>query len=350
VSKLTVFCDHDLVACAHVSAGLCDMRQAGMASLAFLLAAGVRRHLSAPVVVRMLFQGQRIAFDFHDDHACWDEDALAWSNIYWKSNYHSQFLPLAHHSKIRPYGLYFPARSAADVAMGSRLLGSALVAMNYRFHKYGHLSAGDLVSAFQRVRRYKSRLTVKAYEAATPSSTRPLDIYFNPGCWPMNVTKNQEANLTRSRLIKLLRDTFPARFLGGFVSNGVSQEFFPDQICSEVTSHLQYVQTLQRARIVISTNGLAGCHSWRTAEALAAGAVLVTERPVNKVDERFVDGENVFFFDTPEDCQKICADILRLDVAALDHLQEASRRYYAENVAPQRSLLNKLKSIGCSVV
>jgi hypothetical protein len=351
--KINVFCDHDLVVCAHVSAGLCDIRHMGIADMRFSLTIGSRKRFYAPVVLRMLLQDQkaktRVAFDFHDDHNCWDEEIIAWSDIYWKSNYHSQFFPkmaTAQVSKIRPYGLYFPTRSVHDRSLGSRWMGSALVNINYRFTKNGHFSVGDILSAVQRIKRYKSRLMVKSYESTTLALTRPFDIYFNPGCWPMDVLKNKEVNFTRSKLIKLLRDEFPGKFLGGFVSNSVSKNYFADEICDEVTNHFEYVQALHNAKIVVSTNGLGGCHSWRTAEALAAGCVLVTERPVNQVDENFINGENVFFFDTPDECKGICENILRLEPMAFSRLQEASRRYYTEYVAPQKSLVNKLKSIG----
>jgi hypothetical protein len=128
------------------------------------------------------------------------------------------------------------------------------------------------------------------------------------------------------------------------VRSDVALSHFPDEVFPHTLGHREYVENLRNSHVVVSTNGLEGCPSWRTAEALAAGAILVTETPVNLVNEHLRPGTNVFFYDTPEECESICSSVLSSDSETLKRMHAAASGYYEQYVAPGPSLRKKVES------
>jgi hypothetical protein len=145
--------------------------------------------------------------------------------------------------------------------------------------------------------RYHSHLFIDQYESA--AINRTIGIYFHPGCWQMN--SEAQTNFLRRNIIQQLRQSFGDRFVGGFVNDAHARNQFPQEIYPYVSNHGDYVRNLQNSHIVISTNGMRKCHSTRTAEAYASGAIVVTEAPVNEIDVHVVHGKNVFFYNTPSE-------------------------------------------------
>lgn len=346
---IIAYTDHDLVGCAHLTAGLLELAQQGEAQVSWRFRRRRKPRDVAPLTVSLeaACAGRppiRHAFDFHDVNTAWDMEVLQWSDLYWKSNLSSQAvssLPDRLQQKVRPYGLYYPTRSRHDSRVYWRLLGSAASRLAYRRHKSGGIRPQDLKAATTlRLQRYASRLHIDEYECT--NAERRYAIYFHPGCWPMDSQTGREVNLMRQQVIHRLRDRFGERFNGGFVPNRPAREHFPDDPYPRQTSHREYVDNLHSAHVVISTNGLDGCHSWRSAEALAGGAILATERPANIVDDDIRPGENVFYYSTPEECEAVCLQILQADPSTFRAMRAAAQDYYRTHLAPAESLRRRL--------
>lgn len=346
--QVKVFIDYDLAATAHLTAGLCELEKRGLLSVSWRLPLRAYPKNSAPVVVRMEVtksDGQvvRHAFDFHDVNDCWDMSALSWCNIYWKSNYNPgavASLPERQRNKVRRYGLFFLPRSRRDRCVYLRLIGSVRARLSYLYHKYGKIRPFDLHSAMlARLGRYYSRLFIDEYESA--ATNRTIGVYFHPGCWPTDA--ETQTNLLRREIIQRLRRRVGDRFVGGFVNDAQARNRFPQEVYPHATDHRDYVRNLQNSHIVISTNGTSRCHSSRTGEALAAGAILVTETPVNEIDGHLVHGKNVFFYNTPAECESICHDILESGTDTLTALHAETNAYYDEYLEPGASLLKRLQ-------
>jgi hypothetical protein len=349
MTQVVAYTDHDLVGCAHLTAGLLELAQQGEAQVHWRLRRRKEPRAVAPTTIALEVTGAgrttvRHAFDFHDINTAWDIEMLGWSDLYWKSNYSAQALdslPAHQRQKVRPYGLYYPTRSRHDRRVYWRLLGSAASRLAYRRQTSGRVRPQDLKAATTlRLQRYTSRLYIDEYECTNVE--RRYAIYFHPGCWPMDSSTGRAVNQTRQQVIRRLRSSFGERFNGGFVPNRPAREHFPDDLYPRQTSHREYVDNLHSAHVVISTNGLDGCHSWRTAEALAGGAILVTEQPVNMVDDDFRPGENVFYYSTPEECEAVCLQILQADPPTLRALHAATQDYYRAHLAPAESLRRRL--------
>ncbi len=347
--QVKVFIDYDLAATAHLTAGLCELEKRGLLSVSWRLPVRAYPKHAAPEVVRMEVtksDGQvvRHAFDFHDGNDTWDILALSWCDIYWKCTYNSAaiaLLPETERNKVHRYGLHFLARSRRDRCVYLRLLGSIRARLSYRYHKYGKISPFDLYSAMvARLRYYYSRLFIDEYETAAPNRT--IGVYFHPGYWPMD--SEAHTNFLRCELIQRLRRRFGDRFVGGFFNEARARNRFPQEVYPHATNHREYVRNLQNSHIVISTNGTSGCHSQRTAEALAAGAILVTETPVNEIDGHLVHGKNVFFYNTPAECESICQSILDSTGDTLATLHAETKAYYDEYLKPDAGLLKRLQS------
>lgn len=346
--NVKVFIDYDLAATAHLTAGLCELEKRGLVSVSWRLPFRAYPKHAAPVVVRMEVtksDGQvvRHAFDFHDVNDCWDIPALSWCHVYWKCTYNSAaiaLLPETERNKVHRYGLHFLARSRHDRLVYLRWIGSARARLSYRYRKNGKIGPFHLYSEmFARLRGYYLRLFVDEYESA--AAYRPIGVYFHPGCWPTDA--EAKTNLLRREIIQRLRHRFSDRFVGGFVNDAHARSRFPQDVYPHATNHKEYVRNLQNSHVVISTNGTSGCHSLRTGEALAAGAILVTETPVNEIDAQLVHGKNVFFYNTPAECESICQSILDSSGDTLATLHGETKAYYDEYLKPDASLLKRLQ-------
>ncbi len=211
----------------------------------------------------------------------------------------------------------------------------------YRQYKQQRLTGYDgYAETVSRFRGYKKRLFVDEYESI--STNRTIEVYFHPGCWPMNSEENRQVNLTRRGVIQGLRRAFGEGYVGGFVNNASAQTHFPEDVYPHTLDHRTYVCNLQNTHVVISTNGLNGCHSWRSAEALAAGAILVTETPINEIDAHVMPGKNIFYYNTPAECVALCRNILNHDDGSLKALHAEAQKYYRRYLEPGNSLLHRL--------
>lgn len=345
--RVKVFTDHDFVHCLHVTAGLFELEQQRVISTRWVMPRKMSKNFGAVRLEVTHPEGQKVkhCFDLTDRHYFYNMDTLEWADFYWKSNYNTisiTTLPLDYQGKIRPYGLYFPARSRYDRAVLRRFLAT----MRQQMTEFP-LSTLILPKTWRRIvnlaklkwRSYHDRLFIDEYAIATQE--RSHAIYFHPGCWDttrvaanaINKDERVEANLKRQTIIRSLREKFGSKFIGGFVKNKTSQQLFPNDIYPDDVNHRDYVRYLQTSHIVISTNGLDGCHSWRTGEAFAAGAIVLTETPFNVVDNQIEHGANVFFYNAADECVALCEDILGKADTELVNLHKASHQYYLQNVS-----------------
>lgn len=343
--------DHDLVHNGHLTTGLFELEGCGLIATTWKMPLRMTpKHVACASVFLTVTHPDgrqtRHCFDFHDGRESWNQPALERCGIYWKANYHPDHvgrLPDALRDKVLPYGLYFPARSRHDRLALWRLGGSARAMLAWRRHKKQLRFPGDLrAQPVSRYRRYKSRLLKEEYESRTLE--RAAGVYFHPGCWPMNEESNRQTNATRQHIIRGLQKSLGERFVGGFVANATARQHFPQEFYEGAATHPEYVRMLQSSYVVISTNGIEDCHSWRTAEALAAGAILVTERPVNFVDHAFYDCPGVFFYDTPEECVAMCDALLSRPAAEIEVCQRAVQDYYSAFLEPGGRLHERLQT------
>lgn len=185
-----------------------------------------------------------------------------------------------------------------------------------------------------------SQLFTHQYENHSPS--RPIAVYFQPGVWQEQNAEHRLTNQERYRIIMKLRSVLGETFLGGFINNPTSMALYPEATFLHSTTHEEYVSNIQRSQIVISTNGVDGCHSWRTAEAFAAGAIVVTQKPVNVVDSQYREGKNVFLYQSPDECLEICLNLISLSEQELQRLQRNSLQYYIDCIKPGSSQLMEM--------
>lgn len=228
-------------------------------------------------------------------------------------------------------------RSRGDKALWFRFLGYLLSEISYKWRKTHSLKQTLYVINRTRWNRYQSRLFLDEYESNNPQ--RPVDVYFHPGVWQERTEDHRQVNRDRFHIIQALQSSLGAKFLGGFANNMTALELYPEATYSQSISHEAYVRNMQQSQIVISTNGVDGCHSWRTGEAFASGAIVVTQRPVNYVDEYYQHGENVFFYKTAEECIKVCLNLLAKTELERQELRDNSWKYYTKHLRPGNSRL-----------
>lgn len=135
IPKITVWADHDIVSTAHVTAGINEMARLGLADVHWRLPKSFARSRLLPIIVKLsIVYGQcrtNHVFDFHDSSSWINNDALGWSDYYWKANFNQSNLKGEEQQhKIVNYGLYYPTRSSSDRAVSLRVLGSAISSLS----------------------------------------------------------------------------------------------------------------------------------------------------------------------------------------------------------------------------
>lgn len=152
-------------------------------------------------------------------------------------------------------------------------------------------------------------------------------------------------NETRAACIRVLRDAFGDRFLGGFSHTDFARQHYPDVLApsAALTTKRSYIELLSRFPICVATTGLHGSIGWKVGEYTGLGKAIVSEKLCYQVPGNFVNGRNFLEFSTPEECanrvETLCSDdALRRKMMA-ENLQ-----YYQQWVRPDQLVWNALQT------
>ena len=194
------------------------------------------------------------------------------------------------------------------------------------------------VGSFVRRRPFPPLLS----EYERPTMKQPL-VLFQVRAWAPGETASEETgaavNDGRAELISALKESFGARFRGGFLRNEYSERRYPGLITDEAQSSRDYVALIRSSAIGVSTVGLHGSNPWKLAEYLACGVAIVTEPLHFGVPEPLDD--IVRWFDSPERCVASCEELLS-DPDALREAQTRSNVHWSAYARPDSLLRTRL--------
>jgi hypothetical protein len=272
-------------------------------------ASGTRRH---------------IYIDTSDGASDWSEDRARRADAVWKRS------PSAPHH--RPLGLVAGMRSGCEPL--ARLAVSATTTALQRRDVWSARAAwSGLVHA-----RQNARLATYAEQGAGEAK-----VLFQTRAWSdgeMSDPGDRSAlNESRAQVIRVLRDQFSDRFVGGFVDSPTARRLYPDLITSMPSDRASYVALIGSCAVAVSTVGLHGSNPWKLAEYLAAGRAIVSE-PLRFEIPETLDGV-VDWFESPDACVAAVRHLLD-DDAARETRRAAAHHFWDLNARPDSLLLRRL--------
>lgn len=286
----------------------------------------------------------RIVYDTLDGYN-FEPDAMPFSSVladvdfYFKRSFDlARHQDLEYGSRVYPLGLYYQVVTSHPVF--SRVLGTSRTGLGRRFKRrltgyYRNFS----VEHFEDTPRQEiSGKILFAARAWNPQS----DLGERPDRFGTRVAQREEINTMRAECIRLLRQTYGERFIGGFMATPYAQKHYPEYILDDaLTRKSGYLDLVKHADVCIASMGLHESNGAKLAEYVAASKAIVSERLRYTVPGEFVEGENYLEFTTPDEC---VAKVARLvdDVQGIYHMKCENYRYYHQSVRPDRLVLNTL--------
>jgi hypothetical protein len=251
-------------------------------------------------------------------------------------------------SKIEPMGLTFSCASRHSRA--DRLLSAAPYAhLIKRFVRDG-VDAGGLRERFARLRwdishtrRPQSRPLIDTFVDA-PGPTEPMVMFitrrFEPDSRERQSASLREdkvaVNEQRVELVAKLREAFGSRFVGGIMADGVTPSL-PAKWVAPTLKREMYLRVMRRARVVVYSRGLVGSLAFKLGEYFAASRCIVAERTTFRLAEPWVDGEDLVTFGEPDQCVRLCRELVDDPVRAAV-MSQAAHRYYQRAVEPAAAM------------
>ena len=154
----------------------------------------------------------------------------------------------------------------------------------------------------------------------------------------------RQTNEERTQSVRLLREAFGDRFVGGLSDNVISRREAPELITSDprICTREGYLDSLKKNYIHILSKGLHGCVGARYGETFAAGRALITDPFVYEPAGGLKEGTNYLRYTSPEEIvQK--AELLISDTEAIHRMEDSNFKYYNEFVRPDARMVNALK-------
>ena len=262
-------------------------------------------------------------------------------------------VPAEHWQKFHPMGLYFPVRSRHEHGM-ARFYAAAYAYTWLNTRSRGSWRfARDLVARVRArthtIRERKNILCVDRFLTSPVAPTsEPIVLYQTrvfapiPDEHPEFLASKLSVNEQRAALVRRLRSELGEQFVGGLVADDHARSLLPDLSTDQAMLRSKYIVLMQRARVVVYTQGLVGSAAWKLSEYLAAGRAIVMQRLSCELPEPLVDGRDVLVFDTPDECVVACKALLA-DPERAAALGAAAQRYYREWVDPARNVWRMLE-------
>lgn len=278
-------------------------------------------------------------------------------------NYPSDAIPLA--TFLANVDCYFKRSFASqrhhDLEFASRILPLGLNYQVVTSHKvfsdilrYGPAKVGFRRRVKRLVTRYYKTYSVEQFEDVPHSTSEPRILFatrtWNPGgengetpdSSGIKAAEREYINSMRAECIRLLRETYGSRFIGGFAATEYAQRHYPELILDDsLTKSANFLALMKRADICVASMGLHESNGWKLGEYVAASKAIVSERLRYSVPGDFTPGKNYLEFATPEECVANVAQLFG-DEQETYRMKCENYRYYHQFVRPDRMVLNTL--------
>jgi len=347
-----------------IYAGLYDLQALGKIRLKlvrhFLSEVRHFKAFTLLIQVKELYSGQvrRICFDMVDSDRIASRDALVKCDVYFKRSFLKSsvdILPLKLKDKVLPYGFYYPCISKNEKNVIKRLLFEFSIRYSESRSNIPQLKK-IFVQALKIINsRFRLRFLDKSLFGFTDDieipPTQPAEQIillqtrlWSPSevCATEDLIKLDEMNRLRVNLVRVLKEKFGDRFVGGLIPTDFAKKHYPDHITTLSTNKQQYLKLIKRCLITIASTGLSNSIGSRFPEYLAASRCIISEPLGYEVPAPPDRYRNYIPFNTPQECVEACEFLLRNQRLASE-MRWNNWEYYQKHVKPSALIANCLK-------
>ena len=282
------------------------------------------------------------ALDLHDQALRFSKTALKTCDFYFKRNYEARYINVVKDkSKIKIYKLGLAFGTCSKYKRNGFKFLMGLFVSNLRLNlKWDRNILKRFFKTFKTQKYHwkfiKTTREIGQFEVLNQSVNNT--ILFQTRCFAHKDKEDvKQIHQQRYRLIKLLREEFPNRFLGGFVPSKVARKKYSDALTNVPTAPEEYLNAVKKAGIVIYTRGLVNSPAWKMAEYLSQGKVIIAEPLTAELPVPLVEGKELLYFHTDEELiEKI--NLVSEDKALAAKLSKNARAYFENHVHPVQNV------------
>lgn len=302
-------------------------------------------------------KGRNVCFDLFDGCEISSIQRLRLCDVYFKRSFSEQSLSKLDsidRAKVHPYGLNHECRSINERQILRRLIifhlsrrtlfknpGRFINHLATEIVRYFLLKLNIDVFNLKPISCYE--FLVKPGEPAEPT------ILFQTRLWSSHETPRisesrlNELNDMRVKTVRILKNKFAGRFIGGLIPTDYARQYYPDLLAVEKTNRRDYLNLVKRCLICVTSTGLHDSIGFKLPEYLAASRCIVSE-PINfQLPVSLKEGGNYLSYRTPEECVEACEKILSNSKFA-DQMRQDNYEYYLEEVLPPKLLFKRLNT------
>jgi len=359
---------------AQIYAGLFDLAAAGEIKLEFTdepLARICERdwgwanndHLVYLELHRSGSKPIKVCYDMLDGPEIISLNGLEHCDVYFKRSYDLDFLVREtdewHRTgkdwvnKVLPFGLNCPACSVNEYGKLKRALIFEKETGAFRT-SFKPMVKGWFANPVGTLRGIATRVLLGNPWGLTPMREVTPDVpaedkvliqtrLFDPTMGKHFAAEYEELNQYRIRVVRLLKNELGSRFVGGFLSDPISQKACPDLLTQHRVNRRSYFELVKRCKVAVFTRGLRQSTGWRFPEFFAASRCIVSEPLAYGLPEPLVEGKHVVTFSSPEAALESCLRMLEEPDLART-MREETFAYYERNVRPNALVRNTLNS------
>lgn len=267
----------------------------------------------------------------HWDSPVFDDEGLAWSDVYAKRNIDPDRIPTPQSRKIIATGPSFPLRiddSAASLydALKTWIL-SAQVAPSGRFD---YAKTKEHFAGWYRQTRYGLE-----HDAYTPGTSKSDYVFFSSSIWKYEA----DTNRVRAHFIEACRSLGDVQFEGGFTPRSANDvRGFEHLTVGRRYSHDEFLGKTKVSAVVFNNPAVERAFSWRLGEALALGKAIISTPLERLVPAPLVHGEHIHFVDPTFESIQAAVRQLCENEGYRRKLEQGARQYYLDHVSPAAAI------------
>lgn len=336
--------DCDLYHSSYVMTGLLELAADGQIDLEFRFPASIISRHRGRFTVRLDIHDRaggdlhRMCIDLHDANDYFCEESLRDCELYFKRSYNRLEigkLPLESRHKILPFGPNFGCTGKHERSLFLRRCGSVMSHIQRigGWHTlvrkrgfYGLYTVGSVL--------YKRLLPLQEYESDLSGDGVQTGVYFNARLFPEDSGPIAALNKQRVRLVRSLRAEFGDRYLGGLIPGAMVPA---DCVSNSGCDRKSHAASVKSSLVCIYTNGLNDSIGWKLGEYFASSKCVVAEPLCNELAAPLVDGRDIFYFNSTDECVAHCLRLMN-DPELAREVRKRIADYYASFVRPDRNL------------
>lgn len=314
-------------------------------------------------VIELNADNKKLVYDISDGYQDFDfaekfDSQLESIDYFFKSSYDPEFAKkLKNKDKFKglgiSYGCSYPGSFFEKAGIKNAILEKSYKEALYIFLKMSKIQAENDFRTFEGNNHFESYNILhwtRLWEYGHLSTKHIMKAY--PALSEMQAKQKaneqiymlKSTNSERIKTIRLLKDNFGDRFIGGLSDNPESRKTAPDLITTDprVATRKGYLDSLKQNYIHILSKGIHGCIGARYGETFAAGRALVTDPFVYEPVGNLQEGKNYLKYSTPDEIVS-CIDKLLKDINIIHEMENRNYEYYNSFVRPDIRMLNTFK-------